>query len=93
MTSENPEKPIAMTVDHVDSANLAAPIPHSAMPHYVFIFLQSLRAHRTTRTGLRADRSGNRKVMEQPQIADPSTVLSISLQELFSWHFAPLHRQ
>ena len=90
MTSENP---VVATVDHVDnSANLATPGPHGAMLHYVLIFLQRLRAHRTTRTGLRADRAGSRKVMEQPQIADPSTVLSISPQEQFSWHFVPLQR-
>ena len=87
------EKPIATTFEHVDSANLAAPGPPSAMLHYVFIFLQSLQAHRTTRTGLRADRSGIRNVMEQPQIADPSSVLSIFPQEQFSWHFPLLQRQ
>ena len=90
MTSEYP---VVATVDHVEnSANLAAPRPHGAMLHYVLIFLQRLRAHRTTRTGFRAGRVGSRKFMAQPQIADPSTVLSISPQEQFSWHFALLQR-
>ena len=89
--------PIAKAVEHVYGAKLAASDPHSATLHYVLLhFLAmnpSIDCYSQSRTGRQPDRSESQDVMKGPQIADPSTVPSISPQEQFSYCAGPLHRR